>query len=128
MSFSPIARALILDREGGECFRCRLKVVWWPDDRPQALAPYSIHHRRPRGMGGSTDDLTDHPSNGILVCGTGTTGCHGWIEAHRSAALADGYLVRQGVDPSTVPVRLPMSAELVYLGTDGYVYRKTLVP
>lgn len=122
MSFSPIARDLIAQREGGRCFRCGTTVLWWPTgNRAEAVCPYSIHHRRPRGMGGSTDPGTDHPSNGLLLCGTGTTGCHGWVESHRAAALADGYLVPQGADPRRAPVRLP-SGGLVLLDVDTYVY------
>lgn len=124
MSFSPIARALILDRDHGTCFRCGRTVVWWPTGdarRPETVCPYSIHHRRPRGMGGSTDPITDHPANGLTLCGTGTTGCHGWVESHRRQALADGYLLEHPQDPRTAPVRLP-AGDLVLLAADRYVY------
>ena len=108
MRFSPIARALILDREGGACFRCGLRVVWWPTDdhrSPDVISAYSIHHRRPRGMGGSSLEASGHPSNGLTLCGSGTTGCHGWVESHRRQALADGYLLEQWQDPATTPIR-----------------------
>ena len=124
MSFSPIARALILDRDGGKCFRCGRTVVWWPTGesrRPEIVCAYSIHHRRPRGMGGSKDPISDHPANGLTLCGTGTTGCHGWVESHRSAALADGYLLEHPQDPRSAPIRLP-SGDLVLLGRESYLY------
>ena len=127
MSFSPIARTLIASREGGRCVRCGTTVLWWPEDdprRPSIVCAYSIHHRRPRGMGGASDPAADHPSNGLLLCGTGTTGCHGWVEAHRAAAHADGYLVPQGHDPRSTPVRLPSGAR-VLLTPDGYLYEGT---
>ncbi len=41
----------------------------------------SIHHLLPRGQGG--DDM---PSNFALLCGHGTAGCHGDVEAHRNGA------------------------------------------
>ena len=122
--FNVLARHAILEREGGLCLRCGTTVVWWPEDdarRPVAVCPYSIHPRRPRGMGGSVDPLTNHPSNGILLCGTGTTGCHGWVESHRTQALADGYLIPSSWDPRTTPVRLPSGAR-VLLELDGYHY------
>lgn len=67
---------------------------------------YSIHHRRPRGMGGSHDEMTNTPANLVVLCGHATTpgGCHLWVEAHRTAARDEGFLVRSGTDPATVPV------------------------
>lgn len=51
-------------------------------------------------MGGSKDPLTNSPANGVLLC----PDCHRFIESHREKALTLGWLVRQGVDPQTVPV------------------------
>ncbi|MFC6938198.1 hypothetical protein ACFQHO_53270 [Actinomadura yumaensis] len=43
--------------------------------------------------------------NLVLVCGSGTTGCHGRIEGNRAWAESLGYLVRRGVaGPGEVPV------------------------
>jgi len=95
-------RALVVDRAGGCCERCgrRLQVDGhW-------IAAYSIHHRRPRAMGGSRRAGTNSPANLLLLCGTGTSGCHGWVEAHRVTALANGFLLNQGDDPGAWPVRL----------------------
>lgn len=41
----------------------------------------SIHHIVPRGQGG--DDV---PANFALLCGHGTAGCHGDVEARRNGA------------------------------------------
>jgi hypothetical protein len=49
-------------------------------------------------MGGTRDPLSRHPSNIVLICGSGTTGCHGWIETHREDALAVGWIVPQSTD------------------------------
>ena len=48
------------------------------------------------------------PSNLISACGSGTTGCHGWKEAHPAAAGAWGWTVsRHGDrDTSRVPAHL----------------------
>lgn len=125
-AFDPIARVLIAAREGGSCFRCGIRVVALEESargyRIRPLTDYSIHHRRARGMGGSRDPETAHPSNGLLLCGSGTTGCHGWVESHRGQARADGYLLESWQDPRTTPIRLPLSAEWVWLGSDHYLY------
>jgi len=42
-------------------------------------------------------------ANLIAVCGSGTTGCHGWIENHRGESYRRGWLVHTNVDPATVP-------------------------
>jgi hypothetical protein len=55
-------------------------------------------------MGGTR--RPDLPSNLIALCGSGTTGCHGWVESRRTEALEEGLLVRQHHDPATTPVLL----------------------
>lgn len=59
----------------------------------------SIHHRKPRGMGGTKKKEINDPSNLLLLCGSGTTGCHGWIESNREQAYEMGLLVRQSDNP-----------------------------
>lgn len=85
--FSPAVKRLIIDRDNGLCCRC---------DRLGT----DIHHRRPRGMGGTRRPDTDQPPNGVLLCRT----CHVWVEANRADATAEGWLVGQSTDPATVPV------------------------
>ena len=55
-------------------------------------------------MGGTKDPASGSVPNGVLVCGSGTTGCHGWIETHRTDALELGWLVRQGANPANIPI------------------------
>jgi hypothetical protein len=77
----------------------------------------SIHHRRPRGMGGTDRPDVHSLANLMLVCGTGTVGCHGFLESHRTIAEARGYLVaKEGPrsNPADVPVTLP-GGRRVYL-------------
>jgi hypothetical protein len=57
-------------RDGGKC------VVH--GDRAE-----TVHHR-------NHDHSDDRPSNRISVCGSGTTGAHGWIEAHPAGAGVGG--------------------------------------
>lgn len=61
-----------------------------------------IHHRRPRGMGGTKQRESGNAANGLLL----HPSCHERVERNRSAALAAGWLVPQHADPAEVPVRL----------------------
>lgn len=58
------------------------------------------HHRRPRGMGGSSLGSTNRASNGLGLC----HGCHRMIETNRTVAKILGWLVPQGFDPAARPV------------------------
>jgi 5-methylcytosine-specific restriction protein A len=59
-----------------------------------------VHHRKPRGMGGSTDD--PHRPENLLVI---HPNCHLLrVERDRSEAFFFGWLVRRGEDPLFVPV------------------------
>ncbi len=58
----------------------------------------TVHHRMKRSQGGTWD-----PSNLLLLCGDGTTGCHGWVEAHPEAAQAQGLWLTPNVDTQSVP-------------------------
>ena len=77
---------------------------------------YSVHHRRPRGMGGTRRFGTNLPSNLMILCGSANTGCHGLVESNRFAALARGFLVQQHEDPSMVMVKV--GGSWIYLGND----------
>lgn len=57
-------------------------------------------------MGGSKDPAINLPSNLLFLCGSGTQGCHGWVESNRTQAYEDGLLVYRGDDPSEIPVVL----------------------
>jgi len=68
----------------------------------------NIHHRRPRGMGGTNRPDTNTLANLLLVCGAGNVmGCHGYLEKARTIALARGYLLpKEG--PESVPAEQPL--------------------
>jgi len=60
---------------------------------------FSIHHR----VLGNTADR--RWSNLILLCGSGTTGCHGWAHCEdRAGAEELGYIVRHGFSTLERPV------------------------
>ncbi len=97
-------------REQGRCFRCRRLL------RPEGRGiDWSAHHRIPRGAGGvgakagsDYELMISGITNCLILCGTGTTGCHGWVEQHRDIARDYGYLIpRLGIEvsPAGVPVK-----------------------
>lgn len=102
--FSKQVREAITRRAQGVCERCGC-----------AAPAYQHHHRRPRGMGGSTADDTNQPANGFFVC----VACHCAIESDRELSLANGWLVRQGQIPANVPVM--RQGRWVLLDNNGYV-------
>lgn len=81
-------------RSGGRCERC--------DRALGGGIGVSRHHRMRRRDGG------DRLSNLLLLCGSGTTGCHGWVTEHPDEAYANGWSVRAlaTTDPAEVPVRI----------------------
>lgn len=86
-------------RSGGRCERC---------GKPLEGQTASAHHRRGRGAGGtSLTDVDDWPTL-LLLCGSGTTGCHGHVEHNRTEAYEAGWLVRRNGQalPAEVPVLL----------------------
>lgn len=97
---SLTSRALVVDRAAGCCEMCG-RIL---HDGYEWLETHSFHHRQPRGAGGSSRQEVNSPSNILLLCGTGTDACHGFVEAHRRSAEQEGWLVRHGTDPAEVPV------------------------
>ncbi|MFI6168837.1 HNH endonuclease [Nocardia sp. NPDC051052] len=96
-------RDQVAERSAGLCERCGQE---WAAQ---------IHHRRPRGAGGSRLPDTNSLSNLLHICAQ----CHAWIESFREQALALGWLVRQGNSPAEIPVSY--RGELRWLQPDGGV-------
>ncbi len=90
MKFDKETVALIEKRSGKRCEICGGNAY-----------TNQIHHRRPRGMGGSKDPLVGSVSNGVLV----HIGCHREIEINRTNAREKGWLVYQTEDPSKAPFK-----------------------
>lgn len=57
------------------------------------------HHRRSAGRVWT-------PANGLHLCGSGTTGCHGWITEHPRDSRDHGWSLRSTEDWNLVPVWL----------------------
>ena len=103
---TPTVVALVLDRARMQCeigHTCGGKYL--AGDRGQH---WSLHHRRSRGMGGTSNPAINLPANLLAACGSGTTGCHGFVESNRLWALDLGLLIR------TVDERLTQAAYTIH--------------
>lgn len=78
---------LVWERDNGHCAWCGRVITG------QRGRDWSLHHRRPRGAGGSSLVWVNLPGNLILLHGSGVDGCHGLIESQRAGAVEDGFLV-----------------------------------
>lgn len=96
-----IARKLVRERSGGLCEMCG------------ALPATNFQHRQNRSQGGQWTS-----ANGLDVCGSGTTGCHGRIHANPATAMRKGWTVSREHDPVEVPVFLRRFG-LVLLDNEG---------
>ncbi len=95
------ARKVVKARSEGRCERC------------QTAPGQSMHHRRKAGRVWS-------PENLLHLCGDGTRGCHGWIEANPLKAQQQGWWVLSHKDPAKTPVHLA-GRGYVFLNADGGV-------
>lgn len=102
MTASAGVRRLVLSRDQGCCVRCGRQV--YDPDGDVLYGMYSLQHRRARGMGGTRSRVSDSPANLVTLCGSGTTGCHGWVESHRAEARLYGWAVSRWQDPTVVPM------------------------
>lgn len=81
-----------MERDEYRCVRCGANLgQGWPG--------YSCHHRQLRSGGGQNT-----LGNLIMLCGTGTTGCHGWAHHNRAASQTLGYIVSRYAKPEEQPV------------------------
>lgn len=103
-----------MERDEQRCFRCgRVLTANWPG--------YSCHHRQSRSVGPDTLD------NRIMLCGSGTTGCHAYVHKHGKESRDNGWIVSRHSPQSVIadtPVRHHRLG-LVLLAADGgiEVYR-----
>lgn len=103
-------RDMVFDRDRW-CVRCGKALA-------KGQGGYSIHHLTLRSHG--VDNSVEAQ---ILLCGSGTTGCHGWVHAHPAAARAAGW-IRLGTAnavtaPQPVRVALPPGYGWFVLLPDG---------
>lgn len=102
--FPPGACLTIDTRDEGRCVKCRRWV---------AGTPASRHHRKLRSRGGMGT-----VQNGILLCGTGTTECHGWAHKNITEATEKGFIVPSWREPENWPLLCWRLTELgIYVET-----------
>lgn len=94
---SPEVRSLCLVRAGFRCEYCHGPL--------DGVHGYSLQHRKARGMGGSRDHALAQPPNLLVLCGSGVTGHHGWVEHNPATAYDLGLALRTGWDPEQTPYR-----------------------
>jgi hypothetical protein len=85
-------RSLVVARANYQCEICG-----------GSLHSMSLHHRRPRQMGGNKAAWINELPNLLAICGSGTTGCHGLIESYRSRGYEHGWLLSHGWIPEQTP-------------------------
>jgi 5-methylcytosine-specific restriction protein A len=102
----PTTIIIVKDRARGCCERCARSV---PTEA-------EVHHRIPRGMGGSRDPRINQASNLVVLCGD----CHRWIESYRNAARDRGWLLHRSDNPWEEPIFSHLHG-YVLLGDDGSV-------
>jgi hypothetical protein len=95
------ARKVVRTRSGGICEIC---------GNAQAT---NFGHRKNRSQGGQWS-----ASNGLDLCGSGTTGCHGHATVNPALARSRGWAVLSTDDPAEMPVFLA-SQGWVFLLDDG---------
>jgi hypothetical protein len=90
VSQPPLTITTTVDtREQQRCIRCGK----WVESNG------SRHHRQRRRDGGHS------VANLVLLCGSGTTGCHGQVHSHPVYARATGYIIPTWVkDVSAIPI------------------------
>lgn len=99
---STKTRRLVKDRDRGRCLRCGARAE-------------QIHHRRPRGRGGSSLAAANQPDNLVSLCSR----CHEHIERNRLEAYASGWLLKHTVQsPAEVPLK-DLAGSRFYLTEDG---------
>lgn len=99
--FPNHVRQLIRQRSNDMCERCGQKYGT------------EVHHRRPRGMGGTKQADTNVASNALHLCGL----CHKIVEQSRDQAINNGWLVKQNHNPIDIPVLY--RGAWMYLDDDG---------
>lgn len=107
MKFTTKTREIIKHRANGSCEVCGMTLRIYAQ----------IHHRKPRGMGGTKRADSGSAANGLYI----HQKCHETIERNRTTGYRKGWLVHQGDDPVQVPVQLWYGWHL--LNEDGSVQK-----
>ncbi|CAH0253756.1 hypothetical protein [Microbacterium sp. Bi128] len=97
---------LIWERDRGCCALCGVGLVW--ERRGEPFGGWSVQHREARKQGGAKGrPWVARAANGVVLCGTGTTGCHGDVEHH-----SDNVKPVWGFSVSALGIRRPVEVPL----------------
>jgi hypothetical protein len=106
-------REALWNRAGG---RCEVTGV------PVGYEEFDAHHRRNKGMGGTSRPDRDWLSNLLCTDPQVHNGGPRSIHARRPWSESNGFLIPKHIEWAiTVPIRLHLK-HLVYLGDDGQYY------
>lgn len=89
-TFTDDVAAQIIARDLGKCASCGRHVAHL--ERGTGYG-YALHHRRPKGMGGSGEPWINRAANGVLLCEEH----HRAVHADPQGSYAAGFLVRRGI-------------------------------
>jgi hypothetical protein len=106
-------RAALGERSGGVC---EIGIRW---KNVCVGAASAVHHRIPRGMGGSHGAArvrADRLSSVVATCDP----CHAWVHANPEKAELNGWILPRGSDSSAEPTW--RRGVLVYLDDAGQVH------
>lgn len=102
----------VLTRDHFRCVRCGAPA------QGERGWDWSLQHRKKRSAG-----VDNRPCNLIVLCGSGTTGCHGWVEDNpKMAAYLGGWWVSRYAKPELVSVLVDRGSRWVYLAADDARY------
>lgn len=111
------AETAALERDGPTCRRCG---VWIEGQLG------SLHHRKLRGRATPKRDY-DLVENLVVLCGSGTSGCHGWAHGHPKDAHEEGWVCWTWEKPAERPC-LTTYRTLVMFLVDGTAVEDDLGP
>ena len=96
-------KKIVAARDGGKCLKCLGEAT-------------DIHHRIPRGMGGTSDPERNYGlANLVSLCRE----CHDWVHANPQEARKTGFLVGSWDDPAKFPLEIRPGSFHVLLTEDG---------
>ena len=95
------ARELVNLRDRGVCVSC---------GTVHPLFGVNFDHRKNRSQGGIWS-----ASNGQLLCGSGTVGCHGYMTQHPAEAIREGWAVPSYANPAEWPARRMVHGHLIWV-------------
>lgn len=110
--FKPATVVAIVERDRGRCALCGRSLSLRAQTRGWE---WSVHHREDRGAGGvkRARKGREQPraylalaANGVLLCGSGTAGCHGEVTRNEVPARLGFRVPRIGIRrPVDVPLK-----------------------